>query len=511
MLSLTFIGRSFAALLCLAAVTNGVSAQPKYGGQLVVGLAQETPTVDPLQTYSYIGRYFSAPVYESLFEVDAQGKAVPFLAQSVEASDNLKIWRVTLRPNIRFHDGTPLDAAAVVANLDRVSDPANRCRCLGTMADFKGWKVLDPLTVEIELREPNAAFPALMAHAPGMMASPTAFRADPQGILTNPVGTGPFKFVEWIRNSRYVTERNPDYWQEGKPYLDRVILRGMQNYDTREASFRAGQTDVIVWASPEFAAKMQHDKRHVVLGVEGFGSNMIPLNVTKPPLDDIRVRWAIAHAMDRELLNRTLFFNIPTLAYSSFGLAFTDIKQPVDVYPAYDPDRAKALLADYGKPVSFVLSYLNSPPTLRFAQILQQMWAQVGMQVTLNPLDQNRLVQNTLSRQFDAVLYRGGGRADPDPNAYDFFHSKYATVTPSLNYGGYANPKVDDLLDRGRRIADPEERAAIYSELARVLIQDVMPYAYTTNINDIIVIKSHVKGMSVIPDGPIRYADVWRE
>jgi len=500
-----------AGLLGLCLAMSCVSAQPKYGGQLVVGLAQDPSVVDPLRSGSFIERQFGKPVYETLFDINAQGKAVPFLAQGIQASDDLKTWRVTLRPGIRFHDGTPLDAAAVTANLERISDPANRCRCLNTMADFKGWKILDPLTVEIELVAPNAAFPTLLADTPGMMVSPTAFKADPRGIGIRPVGTGSFKFVEWVRNSRYVLERNPDYWQVDKPYLDSVILRGMQNTETRMAAFRAGQMDIILQPTMQFVAEMQKDKRHMVLSPLGFGADGVYFNTTKPPLDDIRVRWAVAHAMDRALLNRTLYFGIPTLAYSPFGRGMADIEQPVEVYPDYDPDKAKAWLTEYGKPVVFTLSYNNTPDTLRLAQSLQQMWAQVGMQVTLNPLDQNRLVQNMTSRQFDATIFRWTGRADPDLNAFNFFHSRDVSRVPSSNYGAYGHPKVDVLLERGRSTADPEARAAIYSELARVLIQEIFPHAYLNVVTDTIVTKPHVRGITVIPDGLIRFDSVWRE
>jgi len=511
MLLRIFLRCALAVFFGVGIAASGASAQPKYGGQVVVSMPQDPPAVDPLQSYAFPDRQFSAPVYEALFDINPQGKAVPFLAQSYEVSEDLKTWRITLRPNIRFHDGTVLDAAAVVANLDRTSNPENRCRCLSMLADVKGWKVIDPLTVEISLAVPNAAFPTTLADAPGMMVSPTAFKADPQGIMTSPVGTGPFKFVEWVRNSRYVLERNPDYWQEGKPYLDRVIFRGIQNAETRQSTFLAGQSDIILWASAEFVSRMQKDKRHVVLEPAGFGTDGVYFNTLKPPLDDIRVRKAIAHAMDRDLLIRSLVFGVTTPSYSPFGRGIADVKQPVDIYPEYDPEKAKALLADYGKPVAFTLSYNNSPPGTRFAQAVQQMWAQVGIQATLNPLDVNRLIQNMLSKQFEAALYRNTGRADPDANAYSFFHSRYAHVTPSLNFGAYANPKVDELLERGRSTANPEERAAIYSELARVLVQDVMPYAWTTNVGDKIVTKRHVKGIVVIPDGLVRFADVWRE
>jgi ABC-type transport system substrate-binding protein len=498
------------ALLGTAA-SLAVAAGPKPGGTLSIGLAQDPAIVDPIRTGTFTERQLSTPVYEPLFDIDPSGKAVPFLAESFTVSDDVKTWRIKLRPGIKFHDGTPLDATAVLANLERTSNPANRCRCLPQMADFKEWKAIDALTVEIVLKTPNAALPTMLADAPGIMVSPTAFKADPQGIGTKPVGTGPFKFVEWVRNSRFVVERNPDYWQTGKPYLDKLVFRGMQNTETREAAFKSSQTDIILQPSMHFISTMKGDKRHQVLSPAGFGTEGVYMNAKKPPLDDIRVRWAVAHAMDRELINRTLGFGVPTLAYSPFGKGMASVKQPVADYPKYDLAKAKALLADYGKPVAFSLSYNNTPETRHLAQSLQEMWAKAGMKVELTPFDQNRLVQNMSSKQFDATIYRYTGRADPDANTYPFFHSKFAEINPSANYGAYANKRLDELLEQGRSTFDASKRSEIYSEFARVLVKEVMPYAYLNNVTDTIVIKPHVKDLTVVPDGLVRFVNMWRQ
>ncbi|WP_326536549.1 ABC transporter substrate-binding protein [Pseudorhodoferax sp.] len=503
--------RCLLAASALVAATASGAAEPKRGGTLSIGLAQDPAIVDPIRTGTFTERQLSTPVYEALFDIDPKGNAVPFLAESFTVSDDLKTWRIKLRPGVKFHDGTPLDAAAVAANFERTANPANRCRCLVQMTDFKEWKVIDPLTVEIVLTGANAGLPTILADAPGIMVSPTAFKADPQGVGTKPVGTGPFKFVEWVRNSRFVVERNPDYWQKGKPYLDKLVFRGMQNSETREAAFKSGQTDIILQPSMHFISTMKTDKRHVVLSPAGFGSEGVYLNAKKAPLDDIRVRWAVAHAIDRDLLNRTLGFGVPTPAYSPFGRGMATIKQPVDVYPKYDPAKAKALLAEYGKPVAFTLSYNNTPETRHQVQSLQEMWAQVGIKAELVPLDQNRLVQNMSSKQFEASIYRYTGRADPDSNTYGFFHSRSAEINPSSNYGGYASKAVDDLLEQGRATADPAKRAAVYSDLARVLVKEVMPYAYLNTVTDTIVIKPYVKDLTVVPDGLVRFAAMWRQ
>lgn len=500
-----------AAAVLAAAAGSAIAAEPRRGGTLTVGIAQDPAVVDPIRTGTFTERQLSTPVYESLFDIDAEGNAVPWLAQGFTVSEDGKRYRIQLRQGVRFHDGTPFDAQAVVANLQRTRNPANRCRCLQSMREVRDARALDAHTVEIVLSEPNAALPTLLADAPGVMVSPTAFGRDPIGVGTRPVGTGPFRFVEWIRNSRFVVERNPDYWQPGKPYLDRVVFRGMQNTETRETAFLSGQTDIILQPSMRFIYRMRSDKRVQLFYPAGFGTEGVYFNLKSAPLDDLRVRKAVAHAMDRELLARTLGFGVPTLAYSPFGKGIAMVTQPVADYPKYDLARARALVAEYGKPVAFTLQFNNSPDNRNLAQSLQQMWAEAGIRVSLVPYDQNRLVQNMSSRQFEASLYRFTGRADPHMNAFYFYHSRYGSVNPSSNYGGYGIPATDRLLERGMRVTDPQVRREAYTDFARMLAQEVMPIAYLYNVTDTIVAKKQVQGVTVVPDGLVRLADLWRE
>lgn len=500
-----------AALMALAMTgAPAVSAEEaKRGGTLTVGLAQDPLMVDPIRTGTFTERQFATPVYEALFDIAEDGSTVPFLAEKYTVSDDMKTYTITLRPGIKFHDGTPLNAAAVVANLERTRDPNNRCRCLSTLAEVEDVRAVDDLTVEFVLSRPNAALPTVLADAAGTMVSPTAFKADATAINTHPVGTGPFRFVEWVRGSRYVVDKNPDYWQKGLPYLDRIVMRGIQNTVTLEATFQSGQLDIIMQPSFRFVAQMKTNKSANVLSPAGFGTEGVYMNLKVPPFDDLRVRRAVAYSINRELLRKTLAYDVPTLAYSPFGLGM-DVTQPIDIYPEYDLEKAKALVAEYGKPVAFTFQYNNTPVTNQYAQSLQGMWGQAGMKVTLEPLDQNRLVQNMTSSQFAISLFRFTGRADPHTNTYAFLHSKFADVTPSSNYGGISDPKLDELIERGMATIDPQERKKIYSELAREVV-NLMPTAYTYNVTDQIVTNKKVKGITVVPDGLIRFSQVWME
>lgn len=504
-----------AALLAAAAfaivhASSAIAAEPKRGGTLTIGLAQEPLVVDPIRTGSFTERQFGVPVYESLFDIDEKGQAVPFLAESYDISSDVKTYRVKLRKGIKFHDGTPLDAAAVVANLERTRNPANACRCLTTLQDVESVKAVDDLTVEFKLNVPNAAFLTVLADAPGIMVSPTAFRSNPSEIGLKPVGTGPFKYSEWVRNSRMVFVRNPDYWVAGKPYLDSVVLRGIQNTETMQAAFLSGQSDMVLQASYRFVAQMKKDAKYVVLQPGGFGYDGLYMNFAEPPFDDVRVRKAVAHALDRELLQRTLMFGIPKLGYSPFGPGMAAVHQPVPNYPAYDLAKAKELVASYGKPVAFTLTYNNSPATQQLAQSLQEMVGLAGMKMELQPVDQNRIVQNMSSKQYVASLYRFTGRADPNSNTYTFYHSKFADVTPSQNYGHYKNPKVDELLEQGRATLDPAKRKAIYGEVAKHLAED-LPIAYLFYPADTMVLSKKVHGQRNIPDGLVRVGDMWKD
>ncbi|MDH6260527.1 ABC transporter substrate-binding protein [Bradyrhizobium sp. BR13661] len=504
-----FISKTALILLALAASPVRLSAEePISGGTLTVGLAQEPLIVDPIRSGTFTERQYAAPVYEALFDINEEGQTVPFLAESYEASSDAKTYTVKLRRGIKFHDGTPLDSAAVAANFERTRNPANACRCLSSLLELESVDVLDDYTVQFKLSTGNSAFPTVLADAPGMMVSPSAFKANPSEIGLKPVGTGPFKFSEWIRNSRLVFVKNRDYWRLGKPYLDSIVLRGIQNPETMQAAFLSGQSDMVLQASTRFVAQAKREGKYNVLQPGGFGYDGVYMNLTEPPFDDVRVRRAVAHAIDRELLRKTLLNGIPRLAFSPYGPGMW-ANQPVPNYPVHDKAKAKELIAAYGKPVAFTLTHNNSPQSQQLAQSLQEMLGDVGAKVDLFPVDQNRIVQNMNSKQFVASLYRFTGRADPHINTYTFYHSRFADVTPSANYWHYKNPKVDELLERGMTSLDQAERKKIYGDIAALLAQD-LPVAYLFYPADSIVTSRKIHGVREIPDGLVRFGEIWK-
>jgi len=508
------LGFGLALVALFAATLSAPSARaqskgPKSGGTLVIGTEADPSTLDPLRIGSYAERQYANAIFDTLLEIDASGKVVPHLATGYEVSADGKTYTLKLRQGVKFHDGTAFDAESVVFNLDRVRDPKNACRCLGNVTAVSSVKALDAYTVEIGLNTPYVSFPAILADTPAMIASPTALKANAAGFGNTPVGTGPFKLSSWTKGARFIAEKNREYWKAGRPYADKIEFRGLQNSETREATLLSGALDILMQPTPKFTATAKREKKFAVLEPAGFGTFFLALNVKIPELSDVRVRRALAHATNRDLLLKAVFQNLYKPATTPFGAGFSGLSQVKD-YPEFNPAKAKALLADYAKPVTLTLISENTPFTQRVMQAVQQMWQDVGIKVEIKVFDQARLIQSMLSHDFQAALFRWSGRPDPDLNVYGFFHSTVAARAISANYGQYASPEMDKLLDAGRQESDPAKRIVIYDQVSQLLAKD-LPYIFLGYVAGPLISTKKVHGIAAIPDSIIRVAEVWKE
>ncbi|MBJ7452044.1 MAG: hypothetical protein JHC71_08175, partial [Blastococcus sp.] len=216
---------------------------PVEGGEITVGLEAETNSWTPGEgSFADSGTSVAFALYDPLMKRTAEGEIKPFLAESMEPNADFTTWTLTLRPDIQFHDGTPLNAEALKSNFDDyLIAPTSNVR--NTLVDVTALNVVDELSVEYVLKETNAAFPDVLTGSPGWPFSPTAAAANGPDAGANPVGTGPFTFVSWQRDSNLVLEKNEDYWQEGLPYLDKITFRPIPDEDTRLSSLQSGDID----------------------------------------------------------------------------------------------------------------------------------------------------------------------------------------------------------------------------------------------------------------------------
>src|SRR5262245_11043976 len=254
-------GRRLAALLLAAALTmagcgGGSDASGSggdAGGELTFLNFSETPTLDPAlgRNSSGGGQIQLVPIYDMLAEVDADGEITPRLAESVETDDALH-WTITLRDGLKFSDGTPLDADAVIAQWKRLADPATASPSASEAATMKSYEAVDGRTIEVTLVERNSQWARYLMRGLGMIPSPTALAKEGENFASAPVGAGPFKVEDFVRDDHLTLVRNPNYWDAPRPYLDKVTFRPILNPQQRADTFNGGEGDIsweVIWSS----------------------------------------------------------------------------------------------------------------------------------------------------------------------------------------------------------------------------------------------------------------------
>ena len=506
--------RLLALASVLAAATMGFGAGPamaqKQGGTLTVGLELDIPGFDPLKVgvYDTSANIAAALLFETLVKLDDNGKPKPSLALSWSSSDDFRVWTFKLRPDVKFHDGTPFNAQAVAWNIARQKDPKNNCRCAFYIANILNVEAKDDLTVVYTLKDPAVNFPALLTR-PGQnetVHSPTAIQAKGDDYNRNPVGTGPFMLKSWTAGDRIVVERNPNYWDKGKPHLDRVVLRPLPDSQSRFASLKSGETD-LVWAD-EFEAdnilRARKDATLQVLSYAGSGAAVNAINTKVPPLDDVRVRRALVMAIDRKKMSQALTSGIARPASNPYGDG-SWVKCKDDGALPEDPKKAAELIKEYGKPVSFKMLFTATPRGRANGQVLQQFWKQIGANMEIEQVDQATFPPRAFQRKFDIIGWRIVDFPDPDVQMYANFH----TGGP-VALANYSNPELDKLLERARVTADEAKRAEDYCAISRIINQEAI-WFWTFQNTYYAIAKAKVKGVPKLFGGVIDVSGAWLE
>ena len=454
---------------------------PVEGGEITVGLEAETNSWTPGEgSFANSGTTVAYALYDPLMKRTEDGEVKPFLAESMEPNADFTTWTLTLRPDVVFHDGTPLNAEALKSNFDDyLLAPTSNVR--NTLADVTSLNVVDDLTVEYVLTETNAAFPDVLTGSPGWPFSPTAAAENGPDAGANPVGTGPFRFVSWQRDSNLVLEKNEDYWRDGLPYLDGITFRPIPDEDTRLSSLQSGDIDVMQTLRQSTVAKARE-----VDGVDNYeylGNNSggSIINSSIPPFDDVRVRQALAYGIDQPALidviggtgltpDATQYFSPDSPFYS---------EEVAEAFPTYDLERAQELYDEYindpersdGQPVGtdLAFTYRCPPdPTLNeLSQLYQNFWSQLGMQVDLETVEQATHVQNGIAKDYEVQCWRVGAETDP------YNTLKNAFTEGPLNFTGYTSPEIDEALVTLRTTADVEERKGAVEQIGLDIAENV--------------------------------------
>ena len=480
------------------------------GGDLVMGLSSEPDRLDPTPSSSLYTRYVMSAICETLYDLDSSGTIVPQLATGLPtiAPDGLTV-TIPVRTGITFADGTPFDANAVRASLERhLTHPeSQRASEMGPIA---GITAPDPSHVVIQYERPFAPITAALADRAGMIMSPAALTDD---FGDHPVCVGPFKFVERIPQTSIAVARDPRYYDAANVHLDTITYRIMSDANIRAANLRSGDIQVADTISPQDVDALAQEDDLRVLQSPSLGYRAITINVGNvdgagepaKPIDtplasDARVRLAFSHAIDRQTLVDTVFNNWFEPACSPIAPQTPYASRASNACPAFDPEKSKRLLREAGvrMPYRIELQVSNTQDELRFAQALQASVGEGGFELEIVPVEYSTLLDVQKNGSFEALMLGWSGRIDPDGNT-----SRFLATGKAANYSGFSSSTLDDLLAGASQTTDVVERTSLYGQAVKLLQQE-NPVVYTHRIRNLTVHSTRVIGVEVYTDGVVR-------
>ncbi|MBB4932886.1 peptide/nickel transport system substrate-binding protein [Lipingzhangella halophila] len=409
-----------------------------------------------------------AAIYGLLFWVDsATGEVHPQLGKSLTSNEAGDEWLMTLREDVEFTDGTPLNAEAVKFNYDRIKDP-DTASPLADMLDGATVSTDGEYRVKLSLDEPNLAFDTIIATSLAFIASPTAIRNDPD-FANNPVGAGPFKLDEWIRDYRMTLVRNKDYFRTDRPYLDQVTYLTLRDPLQRSNMVATGQADAAVPGSElSFIDVAESDGMRVASAGTG-GGVMLMLNTAQAPFDDLRARRAIQLAINTDDMASVIDpgSSAPSSLYGPDSRYYTE-----GTLTAGDREQAENLfdeLAEEDGPVTFTVSVPSSGLFVRSAEYLQSRLGEFdGVRVEIEILDNASLDQKVFSERDFQLSVQIVHVSNPEPNL-----AKLLATDGQTNYMGYSNPEVDQALEDGRTATSDDERLRAYNTVEELVAEEV--------------------------------------
>lgn len=524
--------RSLVAALGVASIVGGAlcscvgrsAGERGPGGRaLIVGLAGDAMGLDPARVTDAESVEVCEQIYETLVRVGAGGAIEPALATRWEVSPDGREWTFRLRPGVRFHDGAPFDAGAVVYSFERQRDP----RHPAYQADFAyrslfdnvvRVEALDPLTVRVALELPYAPFLANLSMFPMAIVSPRAAAKWGAAFRLHPVGTGPFRFVEWQPGERVTLEANLDYWG-GAPKLRHLSFVPVRDPRQRLLALEGGSIDVAENLAPQ---DLQFVALHPELRALRAASDTVgylAMNLRRPPFDDVRVRRAVNLAIDRGRIVRLVYQGLAReadgpLPPSMWGhIELPRVEQ--------DPASARRLLVEAGwldadgRPRDGRRLRLYTPSTPRpylpdperVARMIAADLRAVGLDVEVVVSDLTAHLRAISRGEHDLCLVGWtADNGDPDNLLYTLFHSDDARGGTVSNVSFLVDPELDGVLRWAQETLDRPQRAALYARAQR-LIAERAPWVPLVYAETVVAHRRTVRGLRVPPTGIIHFRD----
>lgn len=516
-----------ALALVLPSGSPTLAQAPRTGGTLVYGIRQEPSTTDPHGSAAAVAQRVVAAMYDSLVFMTPRGQFLPWLAESWQVTPDAKVYTFKLRRDVKFHDGTPFNAAAVKFSLDRIIDPATKSTsAIAALGPYDHTDVVDEFTARVHFKDSYAPF-LYAASTPYLgIVSPTAVKKWGVDFIKHPVGSGPFKFESMVPADNITMVRYPEYrWppkgfftNTGPAYLDKIVVKTIPETSTRIATLENGETNAIEPVPEKNVATMARDKRFRVLKTPYPGApRLVFLNVKKFPTDDLAVRKAVQYAFNQEQMVRTLLFSVHTPAKTPLTPVSVGYdKSLASMYP-YDPEKAKSVLEEAGWRAGadgirvkggrrlvldeFIIANIGLDEP---AQFLQGQLRDVGMQVEIKSMAR-------------AAWYEGINKGDHNlvPLFYiyadpDLLRGLYHTGNIPFNWSHVSDAGLDRDLEDAYKTPDLSKRIQIYKRVQGKVMDLALALPLYNEFN-LVGIRTEVKGMVFDPTAYPLFYDVWIE
>lgn len=499
----------------ISAGVTGWAAEAKQGGKIVYGAASEPVTMDAPVAFDTQAMRFGSLIAENLTRTNPDGTIGPGLAERWKiSSDGLGVV-FYLRKGIKFHDGTPFNADAVMFNFERQMDKNHPYYQYGDWVWYdwmfspiiEGVSKMDDHTIKMSLKKP---FSPLLAHlsisAFGSIFSPAAIKAGKDKFGLNPVGTGPYKFKEWVRGDHITFVVNENYWR-GRPNIDEITVRFIPDNSVRAAALEKGEVDIITDFGVETYQLLKKNPNVTVILGPALNLSYLAMNMQTKYFSDVRVRRAVAHAINKEELVQVLYGPLGELCNTpvpqALGWAHNSNVKP----HKYDPQLSKKLLTEAGYPNGFeteILIYSEprgyNPAGKELAEVIQSYLLPVGINASIKavPYSEQKVITKS-GKGYEMVgLGWYGDDLDPDGFINSFLNSAGSKPPSVNNFAHYESQKMDSLLENGQQLADTKDRQKVYHEAQELACQDV-PIIWINSIKQPYATTKRLKGVEVAP------------
>ncbi len=505
---------TLAPLAAALALTATLTAPAFAAKDVVVAVASTFTTMDPYDANDTLSQAVVKSFYQGLYGFDHTMKMVPVLAESHTVSKDGLVYTMKLKHGVKFHDGTDFNAEAVKANFDRVTNPENKLKRYNLYKNIIKTEVVDPYTVRFTLKESFSPFINSLAHPSAVIISPTALKQLGKGIAQSPVGTGPFKFVEWKQSDYLKVEKFAGYWRKGYPKVDTITWRPVVDNNTRSAIMQTGEAN-FTFPVPYEQAEILKTKPGIELtAAPSIVHRYLSMNVLQKPFDNPKVREAINYAINKEALVKVAFSGY---AIPAEGVLPKGVEYAVKLGPwPYDPAKARELLKEAGYPNGFestLWSAYNHTTAQKVIQFLQQQLGQVGIKVQVQALEAGQRVEKVESAQDAATapvrMYYVGwssSTGEADWAMRPLLASE--SFPPKLfNTAYYKNDAVDADIAKALNTTSAAEKTKLYTDAQQRIWKDA-PWAFLVTEQLLSARSKNLSGMYVMPDASFNFDEI---